>query len=160
MPARLGHGACPTASLCAVAEQTHSSIDIAAEPSEIMAVIADVEAYPEWISGLENVVMHDADEQGRPLEATFQGNLGLIKDSYTVAYDWADTEVSWWLTRGDALRDLQGTYACTDLGDGSTRVEYRLHVDLAIPVVSMLRRRGEKVIIDSALKGLKQRVES
>ena len=57
------------------------------------------------------------------------------------------------------LNDLQGTYTCTDLGDGTTHVEYSLAVDLAIPVVGMLRRRGEKVIVDSALKGLKRRAE-
>jgi ribosome-associated toxin RatA of RatAB toxin-antitoxin module len=142
-----------------VPEQTHSSIVISAEPAAIMQVIADVELYPEWIPGLDTVVAHEVDEQGRPLSATFHGNLGLVKDSYTVAYDWADTEVSWWLTQGEALRDLHGTYACSPQQDGTTEVEYRLDVELAIPVVSMLRRRGEKVIVDSALKGLKRRVE-
>ncbi len=142
-----------------MAEQTHSSIVVAADPAAIMAVIADVEAYPEWISGMESVSTLSVDEEGRPLEATFNGNLGVVKDSYTVAYDWADSEVSWWLTQGEALRDLHGTYTCTDAGDGTTTVEYRLEIDLAIPIVSMLRRRGEKVIVDSALKGLKRRVE-
>jgi ribosome-associated toxin RatA of RatAB toxin-antitoxin module len=143
-----------------VAEQTHSSIAIAAEPAAILDVIADVAAYPEWIAGLDNVVVHGSDERGRPLSATFHGTMGLIRDSYTVAYDWGETEVSWHLTEGEALKDLHGTYACTPGVDGTTEVEYRLDVELAIPVVSMLRRRGEKVIVDSALKGLKKRVES
>lgn len=142
-----------------MAEQTHSSIVIAADPADIMAVIADVEAYPDWISGVDAATAHAVDDAGRPLEATFHGNLGLVKDSYTVAYDWGDTEVSWWLTRGEALKDLHGTYLCADQGDGTTQVEYRLEVELAVPVVSMLRRRGEKIIVDSALKGLKRRVE-
>ena len=33
-------------------------------------------------------------------------------------------------------------------------------VDLSIPMIGMLRRKAEKVIIDTALKGLKKRVES
>ena len=37
---------------------------------------------------------------------------------------------------------------------------YRLAVDLSIPMIGMLRRKAEKVIIDTALKGLKKRVES
>jgi hypothetical protein len=39
-------------------------------------------------------------------------------------------------------------------------VTYQLAVDLTIPMIGMLKRKGEKVIIDTALKGLKQRVES
>jgi hypothetical protein len=76
-----------------------------------------------------------------------------------VAYDWAATEVSWHLTKGEMLHDLHGTYTCTDLGDGTSKVDYALAVELAVPVVGMLRRRGEKIIIDSALKGLKRRAE-
>lgn len=124
-----------------------------------MQVIADVEEYPEWTAGLEVVTRHGSDEEGRPLEATFAGSFGPVKDTYTVAYEWADSEVSWWLTQGQALKDLHGTYACTDQGDGTTKVEYRLDLDLAIPIVSILRKRGEKVLVDSALKGLKRRVE-
>jgi ribosome-associated toxin RatA of RatAB toxin-antitoxin module len=142
-----------------VPEQTHSSIVIQAAPAAIMRVIADVEDYGDWISGVDQVVVHAKDDEDRPLSATFHGSMGLIKDSYTVDYDWADTEVSWWLTKGEALKDLHGTYRCTDRGDGGTDVEYRLDVELAVPMVSMLRKRGEKMIVDSALKGLKRRVE-
>ena len=142
-----------------MAELTQSSIVIAADPAYIMGIIANVLAYQEWIPGIESVKTQGVDEAGRPQEATFTGNLGLIKDTYTVAYDWAPTEVSWHLTKGEMLDDLNGTYTCTDLGDGTTRVEYSLAVELAVPVVGMLRRRGEKIIVDSALKGLKRRAE-
>jgi len=142
-----------------VAELTHSSIVIAADPADIMDIIADVEAYGEWIPGIDAVTARGVDDSGRPAEATFTGNLGLIKDTYSVAYDWDVTEVSWHLTKGEMLHDLHGTYTCTDLGDGTTKVDYALAVELAVPVVGMLRRRGEKIIIDSALKGLKRRAE-
>jgi ribosome-associated toxin RatA of RatAB toxin-antitoxin module len=142
-----------------VPEQTRSSIVINAAPAAILGVVADVEAYPEWAAGCDRATADAVDEQGRPLSATFHGSMGMIKDSYTVAYDWAETEVSWWLTKGEALKDLHGTYRCTPLGDGGTEVEYLLDVELAVPIVSMLRRKGEKLIVDSALKGLKRRVE-
>jgi len=38
-------------------------------------------------------------------------------------------------------------------------VTYRLAVDVKIPMLGMLKRKAEKVIIDTALKELKKRVE-
>ena len=43
--------------------------------------------------------------------------------------------------------------------DGSTTVTYNLSVELSIPMIGMLRRKAEKIIIDTALKELKRRVE-
>ncbi|HBK38679.1 MAG TPA: cyclase, partial [Actinobacteria bacterium] len=47
-----------------------------------------------------------------------------------------------------------------DSGNGTTTVYYRLQVDVKIPMIGMLKRKAEKVIVDTALKGLKARVES
>jgi len=38
-------------------------------------------------------------------------------------------------------------------------VTYELAVDLAIPMLGLLKRKAEKMIINTALKGLKARVE-
>ena len=56
------------------------------------------------------------------------------------------------------MKSQQGSYVLDDVG-GPTEVTYRLAVDLNIPVLGMLKRRAEKMIIDTALKGLKKRVE-
>ena len=71
--------------------------------------------------------------------------------------------VSWTLVQGKMLKKLDGTYRLTptDAGqDGPTEVTYQLEAELNVPMIGMLRRKAEKVIIDSALKGLKKRVES
>jgi hypothetical protein len=57
------------------------------------------------------------------------------------------------------LKAMEGAYVLRPAGEG-TEVTYRLSVDLSIPMIGMLRRKAEKVIIDTALKGLKKRVES
>ena len=44
--------------------------------------------------------------------------------------------------------------------DGATEVTYELTVDVRIPLIGMVKRKGEKRITDSALKGLKRHVES
>ena len=54
--------------------------------------------------------------------------------------------------------DVIGAYALSDAGGGQTKVDYRLAVDLKIPMIGLIRRKAEKVIIDTALKELKKRV--
>jgi hypothetical protein len=47
-----------------------------------------------------------------------------------------------------------------DGGDGTTTVTYTLEVELSIGMLGMFRRKAEKMIMDTALKQLKRRVES
>ena len=58
----------------------------------------------------------------------------------------------------EMLRALDGAYVLREKG-GSTEVTYRLALDVSIPLIGMLKRKGEKILIDTALKGLKKRVE-
>lgn len=145
-----------------MAEQTESSIVVNAAPSAIMDVIADLPAYPQWSDGITEVtVLAMFEDDGRPADARFHLSSGPIKDTYELEYDWdEDRSVSWHLTKGDMLTAMDGTYWLDPNGDGSTTVRYRLAVDVKIPMIGMLKRKAEKVIVDTALKGLKKRVES
>ena len=147
-----------------MAEQTTSSIGIEAGPAEIMAVIADFEAYPHWAKGVttaEVVSTCDAGRHaGRAERVFFVLDVSPIKDEYTLAYTWdGDREVTWTLAEGKMLRALDGAYVLTPRG-ATTEVTYRLALDVSIPLIGMLKRKGEKILIDTALKGLKKRVES
>jgi hypothetical protein len=142
-----------------MAEQTTSSIVIDAAPAAVMGVIADFEAYPSWAQGVKKADPVDAGK--RPEQVYFELDASPIKDAYTLAYDWdGDDGVSWSLVEGKMLKAMDGAYLLEDRGDGSTEVTYRLAVDISIPMIGMLKRKAEKVIIDTALKGLKKRVES
>ena len=142
-----------------MAEQTTSSIVIDAAPAAVMGVIADFEAYPSWAQGVKKAEPVDAGK--RPDQVYFELDASPIKDAYTLAYDWdGDDGVSWSLVEGKMLKAMDGAYLLEDRGDGSTEVTYRLAVDISIPMIGMLKRKAEKVIIDTALKGLKKRVES
>ena len=143
-----------------MADETSGSIVIASDPATIMDVIADLPLYPEWSYGVKSVEVLTEFDDGRPGDARFTVDIGPIKDVYVLEYDWHGVEsVSWKLTEGEVLKAMDGTYTLTDQGDETTLVDYQLALDLSIPMIGMIRRRGEKVIIDIALKGLKQRVE-
>ncbi len=144
-----------------MAEQTTSSIVVDAAPSAVMAVIADFEAYPEWAKGVTKAEVVSTLDSGRAREVFFALDVSPIKDEYTLAYEWdGDELVTWTLVEGKMLRALDGAYALKAIGDGQTEVTYRLALDVSIPLIGMLKRKGEKILIDAALKGLKKRVES
>ncbi|MEJ7832595.1 MAG: SRPBCC family protein [Nocardioides sp.] len=144
-----------------MAEQTTSSIVVEATPADVMAVIADFAAYPEWAKGVTVADVTSNGADGRAMEVFFALDVSPIKDEYTLAYVWEeDRQVTWTLVEGKMLRSLDGAYVLRDLGNGATEVTYRLALDVSIPLIGMLKRKGEKILIDTALKGLKKRVET
>ncbi len=144
-----------------MADKTSSTMTIDAPKSVIMAVIADFAAYPQWASGVRAARVERSDADGLPDQVRFTLDAGLIKDKYVLGYTWrGDDEVRWELVeRGSMISDLSGAYLLA--GDsGTTSVTYELAVGLAVPMIGMMKRRAEKTIIDTALKGLRSRVEN
>lgn len=145
-----------------MAEHTESSIVIDAPPAAVMSVIADLPSYPEWSDGITSVtVLSVYDEDQRPADVRFSIESGPIKDTYELEYDWTgDERVTWTLSKGDMVTMMDGSYQLAPNADGTTTVLYRLAVDVRLPMIGMLKRKAERVIVDTALKGLKKRVES
>jgi ribosome-associated toxin RatA of RatAB toxin-antitoxin module len=144
-----------------MADQTTSSITIDASPAEVMAVIADFEAYPEWTGAVKEVEVLETQPDGRASLVRYRLDAGVIKDEYTLAYTWNDdVEVRWNLAgQGNVLTAMNGAYLLADNHDGTTHVTYELAVDLRMPMIGMMKRKAAKLIIDTALKELKKRVE-
>ena len=147
-----------------MAERTESSIRIDAPPVDVLAVVADVEAYPEWADGISEVTVLQANADGTPDRARFVMASGPVKDSLHVRYSWDTTPdgagtVSWSLVEPGAMTSLMdGAYVLVPDGDGTT-VTYRLAVEVKIKMPGMLRRKAERTIIDAALTDLRARVE-
>ncbi|MFI6702050.1 SRPBCC family protein [Streptomyces sp. NPDC050509] len=144
-----------------MAEHTSSSITIEAAPADVMGVIADFARYPDWTGEVKQAEVLATDDRGRAEQVRLVLDAGAIKDDHTLAYTWTgDNEVSWTLVKSQMLRALDGSYLLRSVAGGHTEVTYRLTVDVKIPMLGMIKRKAEKVIIDRALDGLKKRVES
>ncbi len=144
-----------------MADKTTSSIVIEVPRKEVMAVIADFPAYPEWATAVRSADVLSQEPGGRAAAVRFTLDAGMIKDSYVLGYDWdGDAQVRWNLTEaGSMISEMAGGYTLADR-DGGTEVTYDLAVGIKVPMIGMLKRRAEKTIIDTALKGLKSRAES
>ena len=144
-----------------MADKTTSSIVIEVVRKDVMAVIADFPAYPEWATAVRSIEVLSQNSGGRATAVRFTLDAGMIKDSYVLGYDWdGDAQVRWNLTEaGSMISEMAGGYTLAERGDG-TEVTYDLAVGIKVPMIGMLKRRAEKAIIDTALKGLKSRAES
>lgn len=139
-------------------DPTKDSIEIAASPDEVMAVISDVAAYPEWVQAMKQVDILSSHADGLPEQARIRLEHSVVSDTYTLEYDWQPASVSWHLVEGQLLKAMDGTYDLEPSSTG-TKVTYTLSVDVRMPMIGMFRRKAEKSIIDGALKDLKRRVE-
>ncbi len=144
-----------------MAVPSSQSITMAADPEAIMSVIADFMAYPQWAGAVKSAEVTVPGEGGRASQVKFSMDAGLLKDTYELAYKWpADgLSVSWTLVSGQLQKAQQGSYVLRPTAKG-TEVTYTLAVDLMVPMIGVLRRKAEKVILDTALKELRKRVEA
>jgi carbon monoxide dehydrogenase subunit G len=140
---------------------TTSSISVDAPKTDVMSVIADFAQYPRWAAALRSAVVVETGPGGRASKVRFTLDAGVIRDTYVLAYTWdGDTGVGWHLAEpGAVVTEMTGGYRLSDRGEGA-EVNYELTVDVRIPMPGLLKRKAEKMIIDTALKGLKARAES
>lgn len=148
-----------------MADSTRSSTVVDAAPGDVLDIIADLEAYPEWAKEITRVEILTEDGDGWPDTASFTLDAGPIKDTYVLDYTWDVDEdgqgvASWTLVEATMLKVMDGSYTLTGLEDGTTEVVYDLTVDVKVPMLGMLKRKAEKVIIDTALRDLKKRAEA
>ena len=150
-----------------MSERTKSSIDVRAPAGAVLEVIPDFTSYPAWTGEVKEarIVEMELDESGaatdRAYKVWYRMDAGAVRDEHTLAYVYpSENEVRWTLVDSTMMRALDGSYLVEDNGDGTSHVTYQLAVDVKIPMIGMIKRKAEKLIIERALSGLKKRVES
>ena len=139
------------------------SIVVDAPPDQIAAVICDFPRYPEWVSVVKSLEVVEEYEDGYASQVLFELDAFGVADEYTLQYEYAEdlSRIEWSLLAPSKMQRVQnGSYDIVGNDDDSCTVTYTLSVELAIGMLGMFKRKAEKVIMDSALKELKRRVES
>lgn len=132
-------------------------VDIEAEPSAILDVLADVEGLPSWSPVHKKVEVVDRFDDGKPHHVKMDVSILGINDEQVVEYTWSDTKVEWDLVEGSQQKSQHGEYNLTPTDKG-THVTFELTVDPKIPVPGFLVKKGTKTILEAATEGLRQQV--
>ena len=141
-------------------EGTIRSTETSASPEEVFAVAIDLEAYPEWATGVSSVEVTHRDDSGRPARASFIVDGFIKRISYELEYSYDEPHlIQWTAIPGPDIKEMEGSYEFRSLDDGGTAIAYALRVAPNFSVPGFLRRQAEKQIVQSALRGLRRRVE-
>jgi uncharacterized membrane protein len=150
-------------SLASMADTSTQSIQVHAPLDRVAAVICDFASYPQWAEAMKRVEVLSEYEDGYAAEVRFVIDAGVLADDYTLEYSYAEdiSRIEWHLVAPSKTQKSQnGSYDLVENQDGTTTVTYTLEVELSIGMLGMFRRKAEKLIMDTALKQLKRRVES
>ncbi|MET7402778.1 SRPBCC family protein [Dactylosporangium sp. NPDC005572] len=146
-----------------MADTSTQSIVIDAPPERVAAVIADFDRYPEWVGAVKSIEVVEEYEDGYASQVRFVLDSGPVTDEYTLKYEYAEdlSRIEWSLVAPSKMQKQQnGSYDIGANPDGTSTVTYSLAVELAIGMLGMFKRKAEKMIMDTALKELKRRVEA
>jgi len=144
-----------------MADEARESIHIQASPEQCYAVAIDFDRYPEWATDVKYVKVLERDAEGRGTKVKYRISALGKAMGYILAYDYADAPggFSWVLERAEVLRQLDGSYSFV-AEDGGTQVGYVLAVDITVPLPGFLKKAAAGMIVQNAMKQLKEYVEA
>ncbi|HEX6147105.1 MAG TPA: SRPBCC family protein [Acidimicrobiia bacterium] len=140
-------------------EGTFQTLEIDAPAEALYDVVADIDAYPEWATGVKEVEVLGRTPDGQVERARFVLE-GFVKEiEYVLRYTHDRPNRLSWVAEADSkdVRMLEGSYSFSPV-DGATEVVYALSVEPNFTLPGFLRRQAEKQIVTTALRGLRKRV--
>ena len=140
-----------------------STAEIDAPLDRVWALVADVEAAPQWQGGLKAMRAIERDSDGRPIlcESESDAKVRSIKSTVRFTYE-GPNRLRWGQEKGE-MKSVDGSWELEDLGGDRTRATYSLDVDLGRmlglvirgPLVDVLRA----MLVNARADELKQHSE-
>jgi len=141
-------------------DHASGSIVVDADPADVLAVLRDVEAQPEWVPNVTAAELLEEYEDGTPATASFRLTTAIGTDDFTLEFAHADEGLSWTLVSSSMQSAQDGSYTLVPAADGGTEVTLDLTIGHSLSVPGFLRRKVFGGWVDGSLRGLKEYVEN
>jgi ribosome-associated toxin RatA of RatAB toxin-antitoxin module len=132
---------------------------IDATPDQILDVIADAEATPEWSPQYQKAEVLERFDDGRPKQVRMTVKAAGLTDRQVIEYTWGERDVRWTLISSSQLKAHDAGYTLTPEGD-RTRVRFDIAIDLSVPLPGFILKRTMQGGVRTATDGLRDRVHA
>jgi ribosome-associated toxin RatA of RatAB toxin-antitoxin module len=141
-----------------------ASADIEAPLGGVWAIVADVEAWPEWQETLSAVDVEERDGEGRAslCEVVFDAKIQTIRTVQRLRYEPLQSLA--FAQESGSLKSLEGSWRLEDLGGERTRATYELEAEpggfLNMLIKGAVEERLREVLVERLPGELKARAET
>lgn len=115
--------------------ESRAEIESFVSPAEFLAVVLDVEKYPEFLPEVKKVEVHSRTDTA--MKATFHIAVAFagfkVETRYTLDYRIDGTTVRWTLAESPDMTKNEGEWVLED-ADGETKAHYRSEMVTTLPI--------------------------
>ncbi|TVQ78446.1 MAG: hypothetical protein EA369_06995 [Bradymonadales bacterium] len=130
--------------------------EVEAPRSVCFGVVADVEAYPEFLGATKYAKRHGS---GNDFEADFQ--IEVMKSlSYRLRFSVNEPEeIRWSFVSGEIIKDNRGYWRFHEISENKTRIEYGVEVKLGAFVPSAISKKLTESQLPALIRSFTKRME-
>ncbi|ORJ60208.1 SRPBCC family protein [Mycobacterium simiae] len=135
------------------------TVEVDADASAVMAIVADFERYPEWSDGVTGCWVLARYDDGRPsqlrLDAAYQGFQGVYIQA---VYYPGPNQIQTVMQQGELFKKQEQLFSVVELG-ASSLLTIDIDVEPSMPVPAPLVKQMLNNVLDHLADNLKQRAE-
>ena len=141
-------------------DTSKQTVEVAAPLDAVLATVRDIESQVTWVPEILEAEVLEKRDDGLPAKARFKASATVGTDEYTLAYEHADSAMTWSMVKGRMQTGQEGSYVLRAIDAGRTSVTYELTIHHNLPLPGFVRNRVIKGLVANALKGLKEHLEA
>lgn len=135
------------------------TVEVSAPAEQIMSIVADFEAYPEWNEEIKGCWILARYDDGRPSQLRLDTSVQGMDGTYIQAvYYPGANQIQTVMQQGDLFSKQEQVFAVVEMG-ATTLLTVDLDVEVSMPVPAMMVKKVVNDALDHLANNLKTRAE-
>jgi ribosome-associated toxin RatA of RatAB toxin-antitoxin module len=135
------------------------TVEVSAPAEQIMSIVADFEAYPEWNEEIKGCWILARYDDGRPSQLRLDTSVQGMDGTYIQAVYYPDAnQIQTVMQQGDLFSKQEQVFAVVEMG-ATTLLTVDLDVEVSMPVPAMMVKKVVNDALDHLAGNLKTRAE-